>query len=200
VEYPVKLNPDGSLARLKARLVAKWYSHVYGLDYVGTSSPVTKMTSVRILVSLASIYHWPLHQLDIKNVFLNGILDEEVLWIPPGFVAQGECAKKVCKLKKSLYGLKQSSKTWFRCFASVIQEFDLCRSEKDHSVFWQIQYGKRILLVVYVDNILITGDDTKGIDRVKKYIQKQFQNKDLRSLKYFLDIEVVRSNKNILLS
>ena len=83
------------------------------------------MTSVRILVSLAVTYHWPLNQLDIKNVFLNGILDEKVYMKQlRGFVAQGECAN-VCRLKKSLYGLKQSSRAWFKRFASVIQEFGL---------------------------------------------------------------------------
>jgi len=81
--YSVKLNPDGSLARLKARLIAKSYSQVYGLDYVDTFFPVVKMTSVRINVSLAVTYHWPLHQLDMNNSFLNGILDEEVYMEQP---------------------------------------------------------------------------------------------------------------------
>ena len=84
----------------------------------------------------------------------------------PDFVAQGECAK-VCKLKKSLYVLRQSLRAWFGCFASVIQEFGLCRAEKDHFVFWRIQDGKRILLVVYVDDVVITGSDIKGINSLK---------------------------------
>ena len=113
-----------------------------------------------------------------------------------GFVAHKESVK-VCRLK-SLYGLKQSPRVWFGHFASVIQEFGLCHAEKDHSMFWRIQYGKMILLVVYVDDIVIIGDDMKGIDRMK-YLQKHFQTKDLRFLKYFLGIEVVRSKKGILL-
>jgi len=116
-------------------LIAKKYSQVYGLDYIDTFSSVAKLTYVWILLSLAATYHWPLHQLDIKNVFLNGILDEKVyMKQSPSFVAQGEYAK-VYRLKKSLYDLKQSPRTWFGCFASVIQEFGLCRAEKDHSVF-----------------------------------------------------------------
>jgi len=82
---------------------------------------------------------------------------------PPEFVAQRE-STRVCRLKKLLYGLKQSLRSWFECFASVIQKFGLCWSEKDHTVFWLIQHGKRILLVVYINDIMITGDDTKGID------------------------------------
>ena len=108
---------------------------------------------------------------------------------PSSFVAQWERAK-VCRLKKSLYALKQSPRAWFGRFALVIQEFRLCRSEKDHSVFWRIQHGKSILLVVYVDDIVITGDDVKGINNLKKYLQKHFQTKNLGSLKYFLGIEV----------
>ena len=96
--YNVKLNPNGFLACLKARLVAKGYSHVYRLDYVDTTSPVVKITFVQIMVSLAVSYYLPLHQLDIKNVFLNDILDEEVyMEQPPCVIAQRECAK-VCRL------------------------------------------------------------------------------------------------------
>jgi len=97
-----------------------------------TFSPVAKMTSVRLLISLATTHHWPVHQLDIKNAFLNGILDEEVYMAqPPGFVAQRE-SMKVCKLKKSIYGLKQSPRAWFCRFASTVQDFGLHRSKKDH--------------------------------------------------------------------
>ena len=103
--YTIKLNSDGSKARLKEGLVAKGYSHVYGLDYVDTLSSGEDDICV-VLVSLAATYHWPLHLLEIKNAFLNGILHEEIYMKQPlNFVAQGECVK-VCTLKKSRYGLK----------------------------------------------------------------------------------------------
>ena len=156
------------------------------------------MTYVRILVSLSTTYHCPLYQLDIKNVF-NGILDEKVyMEQPPGFATQGEHTKKVCKLNKLLYDLKQSQRAWSGHFALEIQKFGLCRAKKNHSVFWWIQHETRILLVVYVNDIVITGADTKEIDSLKKYLQKHFQTKDLGSLKY-LGIEVARSKKGILL-
>ena len=112
-----KVNSDGSVARLKARLVAKGYAQTYGVDYSDTFSFVAKRTSVRLFISLATTYSWDLHQLDIKNVFLHGDLQEEVyMKQPPEFVAQGEI-RKVCHLRKSLYGLKQSSRAWFRKFS-----------------------------------------------------------------------------------
>ena len=106
--FAIKVNPDGLVARLKARLVAKGYAHTYGMDYFDTFSLVARLASVHLIISIVASQHWPLHQLDIKNAFLHGDLQEEVyMEQPPGFVAQVEYGK-VCHLRKSLYGLKQS--------------------------------------------------------------------------------------------
>ncbi|RVW29987.1 Retrovirus-related Pol polyprotein from transposon TNT 1-94 [Vitis vinifera] len=158
--YAVKVGPDGQVDRLKARLVAKGYTQVYGSDYGDTFSPVAKIASVRLLLSMAAMCSWPLYQLDIKNAFLHGDLAEEVyMEQPPGFVAQGESGL-VCRLRRSLYGLKQSPRTWFSRFSSVVQEFGMLRSTADHSVFYHHNsLGQCIYLVVYVDDIVITGSD-----------------------------------------
>ncbi|XP_057434172.1 uncharacterized protein LOC130726869 isoform X2 [Lotus japonicus] len=198
--YTTKVNPDGSLARLKARLVAKGYAQTYGVDYTDTFSPVAKLSSVRILISLAATNHWPLFQLDVKNSFLHGDLQDEVyMEQPPGFVAQGECGK-VCRLKKSLYGLKQSPRSWFGRFSDVVMEFGLRRSESDHTVFFKQTNKGCILLVVYVDDIVITGSDSEGIGNLKTFLQTKFQTKDLGILKYFLGIEVMYSKNGIMIS
>ncbi|RVW98813.1 Retrovirus-related Pol polyprotein from transposon TNT 1-94 [Vitis vinifera] len=121
--------------RLKARLVAKGYTQVYGSDYGDTFSPVAKIASVRLLLSMAAMCSWPLYQLDIKNAFLHGDLVEEVyMEQPPGFVAQGESGL-VCRLRRSLYGLKQSPRAWFSRFSSVVQEFGMLRSTADIQFF-----------------------------------------------------------------
>ena len=107
--FTVKVIPDGSVAWLKARLVANGYAQTYGVDYSDTFSSVAKLTSIRMFISLVATHGWDLHQLDIKNAFLRGDPAEEVYMKQPlGFVAQGEIGR-VCRLQKSLYGLKQSS-------------------------------------------------------------------------------------------
>jgi hypothetical protein len=114
--FTMKQNPEGKVERYKARLVAKGYSQTYGIDYDEIFTVVTKMSTVRTLISCAVNFGWPLHQLDVKNVFLHGDLEEEVyMKIPPGF-ANNQTSGKVCKLKKSLYGLKQSPHAWFGRF------------------------------------------------------------------------------------
>ncbi|RVW57733.1 Retrovirus-related Pol polyprotein from transposon RE1 [Vitis vinifera] len=140
-------------------------------------------------------------QLDIKNAFLHGDLAEEVyMEQPPGFVAQGESGL-VCRLRRSLYGLKQSPRAWFSRFSSVVQEFGMLRSTADHSVFYHHNsLGQCIYLVVYVDDIVITGSDQDGIQKLKQHLFTHFQTKDLGKLKYFLGIEIAQSSSGVVLS
>ncbi|RVW30577.1 Retrovirus-related Pol polyprotein from transposon RE2 [Vitis vinifera] len=168
--YTVKVGPAGQVDRLKARLVAKGYTQVYGSDYGDTFSPVAKIASVRLLLSMAAMRSWPLYQLDIKNAFLHGDLAEEVyMEQPPGFVAQGESGL-VC-------------------------------STADHSVFYHHNSsGQCIYLVVYVDDIVITGSDQNGIQKLKQHLFTHFQTKDLGKLKYFLGIEIAQSSSGVVLS
>ncbi|RVX14649.1 Retrovirus-related Pol polyprotein from transposon RE1 [Vitis vinifera] len=169
--YAVKVGPDGQVDRLKARLVAKGYTQVYGSDYGDTFSPVAKIASVRLLLSMAAMCSWPLYQLDIKNAFLHGDPAEEVyMEQPPGFVAQGESGL-VCRLRRSLYGLKQSPRAWFSRFSSVVQEFGMLRSSSQD-----------------------------GIQKLKQHLFTHFQTKDLGKLKYFLGIEIAQSSSGVVLS
>ena len=134
--YTMKVEPDGQVDRLKARLVAKGYIQQYGSDYYDTFSPMSKIASILLLLSMAAMRSWPLFQLDIKNVFLHGDLVEEVYMEQPlGFVTHGE-SDLVCKLRRSLYGLKQSPQAWFSRFSSIVQEFGMIQSTADHSFFY----------------------------------------------------------------
>ena len=171
----MKVGPDVQIDRLKARLVAKRYTQQYGLDYYDTFSPVAKIAFVRLLLSMATMRSWPLFQLDIKNVFLHRDLVEEVyMEQPPGLAAQGESGL-VCKLRRSLYGLKQSPQTWFSRFSSMVQEFGMIRSVADHSIFYHhSSAGKCIYLIVYVDDIVITGSDQDGIQKLKQHLFNHF--------------------------
>ncbi|RVW65068.1 Retrovirus-related Pol polyprotein from transposon RE1 [Vitis vinifera] len=151
--YAVKVGPDGQVDRLKAHLVAKGYTQVYGSDYGDTFSPVAKIASVCLLLSMAAMCSWPLYQLDIKNAFLHGDLG------------------LVCRLRRSLYGLKQSPRAWFGRFSSVVQEFDmLCSSDQD------------------------------DIQKLKQHLFTHFQTKNLGKLKYLLGIEIAQSSSGVVLS
>jgi transposase InsO family protein len=198
--YTVKQNPDGNVERYKARLVAKGYSQTYGIDYDETFAPVAKMSTVRTLISCAANFDWPLHQLDVKNAFLHGDLQKEVyMEIPPGF-ATSQTEGKVLRLKKSLYGLKQSPRAWFDRFRRAMCGMGYKQCNGDHTVFYRHNRGLKTILVVYVDDMIITGDDCLEISRLKQNLSKEFEVKDLGQLKYFLGIEIARSPRGIVLS
>ena len=198
--FIVKVNPDGSIVRLKACLVAKGYAQTYGVDYSDTFALVAKLTSIRLFISLAATHGRDLHQLDIKNVFLHGDLVEEIYMEQlPEFVAQGEIGR-VCRLQKSLYALKQSPRAWFGKFSEVIEKFGMQKSKFNHFVFYINSQAGIILLVVYVDDIIIIGNDMTDISSLKSFLDGQFHSQDLGMLKYFLGIEVMRSKRGIFLS
>jgi hypothetical protein len=151
------------------------------------------MSTVRTLISCAANFGWPLYQLDVKNAFLHGDLQEEVYMEIPPRVSEPEAVGKVCRLKKSLYGLKQSPRAWFDRFRRALCGMGYKQCNGDHIVFYR-HFGRRIaILAVYVDDIIITGDDEHEIAHLKENMSKEFEVKDLGHLKYFLGIEVARS-------
>jgi len=198
--FTIKCNSDGSIERYKARLVAKGFTQTYGIDYSETFAPVAKLNTIRILLSLAANLDWPLHQLDIKNAFLNGDLEEEVYMdCPPGF--EKKFGSQVCKLKKSLYGLKQSPRAWFEKFTQFVKKQEYTQGQADHTLFTKSgQNGMITVLIVYVDDIILTGNDEIEMERLKRNLAADFEIKDLGPLKYFLGMEVARSNKGIVVS
>ncbi|KAF5768198.1 putative RNA-directed DNA polymerase [Helianthus annuus] len=196
--FKVKYKANGEIERYKARLVAKGFNQREGLDFGETFSPVVKMTTVRIVLKLAVNNNWPLYQMDVNNAFLYGMLSEDVYMTQP----QGYSSKdnKVCKLVKSLYGLKQAPRQWNEKLTSVLTSMGFVQSICDYSLFVLSKQGVFVILLVYVDDIVITGNDKSAIENVKSSLRENFHIKDLGLLRYFLGIEVLYSDGCICLS
>ncbi|KAL4360740.1 hypothetical protein GQ457_04G014980 [Hibiscus cannabinus] len=178
--FTIKVRADGSIERYKEHLVAKGITQTHGVNYQETFSPVAKINFIRVLLSISANRDWSLHHLDVKNAFLNGELEEEVFMdLPPGSEKKfGE--DKVCRLKKSLYGLKQSPRAWFERFGKVIKRYGYIQSQADHTIFYKYsETGKLTILIVYVDDIIITGDDAREIECLKEKLAMEFENKNL---------------------
>ena len=139
---------DGSIKRYKARLVAKRFTQSYAIDYQETFAPIAKLNMIRALLSLAANLDWLLCQLDVKNAFLNGDLTEEVyMKIPLGFETPST-KNQVCKLKRSLYGLKQSPRAWFERFTRVIQQQGYSQCQTDHTLFVKKSGGGKLSILI----------------------------------------------------
>ena len=188
--YSLKYNPDGSVARYKARLVARGFSQAYGLDYHETFSPVARLSSIRVLFSIALDQSWSLHQLDVSNAFLYGDLEEKVFMEqPPGYVAQGE-SSEVCLLKKAIYGLKQSPRAWFHKFSQLLFSYGFVSTISDPIVLRKRTAHGCVILAVYVDDIIITGSDDAEVAATKVYLAQHFVIRDLSPPRYFLGLEI----------
>jgi len=188
--YKIKTKSDGSIERYKARLVARGFTQEYGIDYEETFAPVARLTSVRSLIAVAAARSWPLNQMDVKNAFLNGDLTEEVYMHPP--LGSSIQSPKVCRLRRALYGLKQAPRAWFAKFSTTVCEFGFTPSSYDSALFLRKIAGGTILLLLYVDDMIITGDDLPGISHLKQFLSRQFEMKDLGALNYFLGWKSLR--------
>lgn len=203
--YKLKLHSDGSIERHNARLVAKGYNQQEGIDFMDTFSPVAKLVTVKVLLALAASQNWYLVQLNVSNAFLNADLLEEVYMdIPPSYNIQGESTHcdvpLVCKLHKSLYGLRQASRQWYSKFSQALIQLGFIQSKSDYSLFTKGSGDSFLALLVYVDDIIIAGTSLPLIDSLKQAISSIFKIRDLGFLKYFLGIEIARSSSGIFMS
>ncbi|WRX23197.1 Integrase [Theobroma cacao] len=194
--YKRKTRSDGKVETFKARLVAKGFTQREGIDYEDTFSPVAMVKSIRILLSIATHLDYEIWQMDVKIAFLNGDLEERIYMTQSeGFIKKGH-EHKVCELHRSIYGLKQASRSWNIRFDTAIKSYDFQQNVDKPCVYKRIQDKKVIFLVLYVDGILLIGNDIGMLSTVKGWLNHQFNMKDLGEASYVLGIKLIRDRKN----
>src|SRR6266540_4255602 len=192
--FKKKLRPDGTIKKYKARLVAKGYTQKEGEDFFDTYSPVARLTTIRVLLSLVASHGLLVHQMDAKTAFLNGELEEEIyMEQPDGFVVHGQ-EGKVCKLLKSLYGLKQAPKQWHEKFERTLTAEGFVINEADKCVYYRHGGGEGVILCLYVDDILIFGTNINVIKEVKDFLSRCFEMKDLGVADVILNIKLLKDD------
>ncbi|KAH9714416.1 retrovirus-related pol polyprotein from transposon RE1 [Citrus sinensis] len=198
--YRVKHNSDGSLAKYKARLVTKGFQQIAGVNYFETFSLVVKSATVRVVISLAVMNQWQIRQVDVNNAFLNGELTEEVFMDQPAGFVDSQKPNFVCKLHKSLYGLKQAPRAWYEKLKGCLLQWDFKNARADTSLLIKKTSSYMILVLIYVDDILITGPNSAELESFIAKFNVVFALKDLGTLSYFLGIEVLYGADCIYLS
>jgi hypothetical protein len=189
--YKIKQKQDGSIDRYKARLVAKGFDQESGVDFTETFSPVVKTSTIRVILALAVQFNWSIRQLDVSNAFLHGHLLEEV------YIVDSQFPSHVCRLHKSLYGLKQALRAWFTRLSQTLLELGFVSSTVDSSLFVFHEGSVHLYFLIYVDDILFTGTSPSHITSVIAKLQQVFKLKDLGNLSFFLGIQAVRSSQSL---
>jgi hypothetical protein len=175
--YKVKQAADGSVEKYKARFVARGFSTIEGIDYGDTFAPVTRYSSIRSILALSVQMGWRIHQMDVKTMFLNRIIEEEVYIKQPEGFETFDRDSHVCRLKRALYGMKQAPCAWYTRIDIYFIGLGFTKSEVDANLYQIVVEGKLLIIVLYVDDLILTGDE-------------ELMMKDLGLLHYFLGLEI----------
>ncbi|KAJ9685151.1 hypothetical protein PVL29_017257 [Vitis rotundifolia] len=190
--FKTKKDSLGNIERYNARLVAKGFTQKEGIDYTETFSPVSKKDSLRIILALVAHFDLELQQMDVKTAFLNGELEEEVYMKQPEGFPSSDGEQLVCKLKKSIYGLKQASRQWYLKFHNIISSFGFVENVMDQCIYLKVSGSKVCFLVLYVDDILLATNDKGLLHEVKQFLSKNFDMKDMGEASYVIGIKIHR--------
>ena len=194
-----KTDAQGKVQTYKARLVAKGFSQREGIDYDETFFPVAKIKSIRILLAIAAHMDYEIWQMDVTITVLNGNIDKDVFMTQPeGFISKPN-SNLVCKLKRSIYGLKQASRSWNIRFDEAIKSFDFIRNAEDPCVYYKRKGSNIVFMIVYVDDILIIGNNIPLMQSVKDWLSKTFMMKDLGEACYIVGIKIHRDRSKRML-
>ncbi|KAH9697023.1 hypothetical protein KPL71_023424 [Citrus sinensis] len=191
--------PAAITAGVQPASFAEANKQVEGIDYTETFAPVAKLVIVQTFLAVAAAMNWELHHMDVHNALLHDELNEEVyMRLPPGFTSNE--SGMVCRLRKSLYGLKQAPRCWLTKLAAALKTYGFAQLSSDYSLFTLHRDSIHLLVLVYVDDIIVSGNNSEAIRVFKMYLSDCFYMKDLGPLKYFLGIEVARNPIGIFLS
>ncbi|CAL1359087.1 unnamed protein product [Linum trigynum] len=198
--FRIKWRPDGGIERFKARLVAKGFHQRAGVDFHETFSPVLKPVTVRTVFTLALSSNWPIYQFDVNNAFLQGPLQEEVYMTqPPGFRDPAH-PDHVCRLRRAIYGLRQAPRAWYDALSAFLISCGFVKTCSDASLFVYSRNGVQAYFLMYVDDLLLTGNDASFLRSFQDKLSAEFSLKQLGNVHYFLGIEVLPTASGFLLS
>ena len=185
-----KLKPDGSIDKYKARLVAKGFKQLEGLEFFDTFSPVTRITSIRLLVSMAATFDLQIHQMDVKTAFLNGDLNDEIYMDQPECFVEAGQESKVCKLTICL---EKAPKQRHEKFDSCMIENGFKTNECDKCIYHKSWNNSHVIIFLYVDNLLIFGSNISVIDETKNILRSHFDIKNLSETIFIVGIKITKT-------
>ena len=198
--FKLKKNSQGEVIKHKARLVVKGYSQRKGIYYEEVYALVVRFETIRILIALAALKGWQIHHLDVKSAFLNGEINEVIhVKKPEGFLVKGKDGH-VLRLKKVLYGLKQAPRAWYFKLYTCLISLGFIKSNHEQSLYLKRSDTNTIIVGVYVDDLIVTGLSSVGIENFKAEMTREFDMSNLGSLSSYLGIELKQSKEFIFLS
>ena len=202
--YKTKYKANGQIDRFKARLVAQGYSQEAGVDYDEVFAPVARYTSIRSVLAIANQLDLEVHQMDVKSAFLNGELEDEIFMKQPSGFVDKRYPAKVCKLNKSLYGLKQSARCWNLMIDEYLKTSNYIQNKADPCVYYRTEVVDRkeiiMIIAVYVDDTIICSNNINMLNAEKERLSSRFEMDDRGELHFILGMEVNRDRKKRILT